>query len=131
MSRIYVNGRVFHRPAGGVRRYAREVAARIDCAVIEPASARFSWSARLWEQSRLPWRTRDGVLLNMAHGAPVLHPRSVLVVHDLFALDNGHEVRPAYASLMRTQLPTLIRRASAVACIFDRDCRTCGRPLRP
>lgn len=111
----YLNGRVLLRPPGGVRRYAEEVAAHLeDCAVIAPPSARFPWSARVWEQTVLAHRSRDGALLNVAHSAPMGHPRSIVVIHDLFAITHPLTVRASFAALMARQIPMIIERAARV-----------------
>lgn len=109
MKAHYINGRVLLREVGGVRRYAGEVADRMtDAIVVRPRSAKRRWSGRVWEQTTLLKRTSDGVLLNMAHSGPARHPLQVNVIHDLFALREPGSVHPAYAALMRLQLPRLI-----------------------
>jgi glycosyltransferase involved in cell wall biosynthesis len=39
-------------------------------------------TGHLWEQLELPYRARDGALLNLANTAPVLHGRQLIVIHD-------------------------------------------------
>lgn len=112
----YFNGRVLARPpGGGVHRYAREIAGRLtSCETVEPRSARHPWSARIWEQSTLLRATGEGVLLSVAHGGPIRHPRHVVVIHDLLALTMPRKVSPAYALLHRVLLPHLVRTAATV-----------------
>jgi len=116
MAEYFVNGRVLRRPHGGVRRYAFEVSNRLDYRVLSPPSARYPWSARVWEQTVLAARARNGVLLSVAHSAPVAHPRSVVVIHDLFALTDN-DVRPSFRALMLRQVPQIVKRAAAVATV--------------
>ncbi len=112
MTALYINGRILLREHGGVRRYAGEVADRVASArVIRPRTARRRWSGRVWEQTTLLNQTADGVLLNMAHSGPARHPRQVNVIHDLFALKDPTTVHPAYAALMRLQIPRLVANA--------------------
>lgn len=118
MKARYINGRVLLREVGGVRRYASEVAERMtDAVVVRPRSAKRRWSGRVWEQTTLLSRTADGVLLNMAHSGPARHPLQVNVVHDLFALRDPGSVHPAYAALMRLQLPRLVANASRLVTV--------------
>lgn len=115
---VYVNGRALHRPPGGVRRYVEEVASHLDDAhIVAPPSARFPWSARVWEQTVLPHRTADGTLLNLAHSAPLRHARSVVVIHDLFAITHPASVRPSFSALMARQLPAIVERAQRVVAV--------------
>lgn len=114
----YVNGRVLLRNRGGVFRYASEISSRLTGATVEkPRSAKYPWSGRVWEQTQLLRATRDGVLLNMAHAAPVRHMRQVSVVHDLLALTDPRGVHPAYAALLRRQLPRYVASARRVVAV--------------
>lgn len=119
MSRpLFINGRILNRDHGGVRRYAHEVATRMSSArVLRPPSAKQRWSGRVWEQNALLRQSEGGVLLNMAHSGPVRHPRQVNVIHDLFALHDPQSVHPAYAALMRLQIPRLANNASALVTV--------------
>lgn len=116
MAEYFFNGRVLRRPHGGVRRYALEVSNHLNYRVLTPPSARYPWSARVWEQTVLAARARSGVLLGVAHSAPLAHPRSVVVVQDLFALTDD-DVRPSFQRLMRAQVPQIVKRAAAVTTI--------------
>ncbi len=114
----YFNGRILLREHGGVRRYASEVADRLEnCTVLKPRSARYPWSARVWEQTTLARQSLDGALLSVAHSGPLLHRRHVFVVHDLLALSTSTSVRGSYSRLMRAQLPRLVRSARTVVAI--------------
>lgn len=116
MADLFLNGRVLHRPLGGVRRYAQEVAAQLNYTVLEPPSARFPWSARVWEQTVLAVRARSGVLLSVAHSAPLKHQRSVVVIQDLFALTDD-DVRKSFQALMLRQVPAIVKQAAAITTI--------------
>lgn len=114
----YINGRILLREPGGVRRSAREVVHHMPSAtVLTPPSARFAWSGRVWEQTVLGRQSADGVLLNMAHGGPTGHPRQVNVIQDLIALSHPDSVHPAFAALMRRQLPRLVAEAKVLVAI--------------
>jgi len=118
MTPRYMNGRILLRERGGVRRYAAELADRLnDCQVLGPKAADHPWSGRCWEQLTLARRSADGVLLNVAHSGPLLHRRHVFVVHDLLALTAAKSVNPAYAALLRMQLPRLIASAKKVVAV--------------
>jgi|GEM_PF-1841875 len=115
---MFVNGRVLLRDRGGVRRFAQEVSDALSSAtVLHPRSASHPWSGRLWEQTTLAHRCRNGVLLSMAHSGPLRHRRQIVVVHDLFAITDPSSVNPAYARLLRWQLPRLIDRAAKVVAV--------------
>lgn len=115
---LYINGRILNRDLGGVRRYAQEVSQRLDrVRVLRPPSAKQRWSGRVWEQTTLLRQSEDGVLLNMAHSGPARHPRQVNVIHDLFALQDPKSVHPAYAALMRLQIPRLAKNASRLVTV--------------
>lgn len=116
VTEYFFNGRILQRPPGGVRRYAAEVSSLLGYKVLAPPSARYPWSARTWEQTLLAARTRHGVLLGVAHSAPLAHPRSVVVIHDLFALTDD-DVRASYQKLMQLQVPRVVQRAAAIVTV--------------
>lgn len=69
---------------------------------------------RLWEQTLLPFRSRNGVLLSPANAGPVVHPCHVVVIHDLIALERPDLVSRSYRLLQRLTLPSIARRAVGV-----------------
>jgi len=106
------------REHGGVRRFASEVSVHLPTTcVLQPRSAKYPWSGRVWEQTRLLRASAEGVLLSMAHSGPLRHRRHVVVIHDLLALSDPGSVHPAYALLLRRQLPQLVGRAAMVATV--------------
>ncbi len=119
MKKIYINGKFFAQPVTGTQRYAREVLGEIDrrlsqgdyselaFEVLIPASARavpFYRRLRVktigrmkgtaWEQFELPLYCRGHLLVTLSGGAPILHSRNVITIHDaaVFVAPAGYSV---------------------------------------
>ena len=89
---IYLNVSYVGQRVTGQQRYASSVVAHLPATWprIGPPAAltRSRVAAWLWVLLVLPWRTRDGVLVSLTARAPLWHPRHVLVIHDLFAIEH-------------------------------------------
>ncbi len=104
---VYINGRFLASPNTGVQRVGEQLIRAIDRAIagnpgryapfelLEPAKANRSLtldsirSTRfnglppiLWEQIALPWRSRQGLSLNLCNVGPVMKRQAVTMVHD-------------------------------------------------
>jgi glycosyltransferase involved in cell wall biosynthesis len=106
VTKIYVNGKFFSQRTTGTQRYARELLTQIDNLLsgeskkieIEILVPRYVSSmpqyrnlqvrtvgrmnGTKWEQIELPHYCRGQVLFTLSGGAPVLHPRNVVTIHD-------------------------------------------------
>lgn len=106
MTKIYINGKFFGQRTTGTQRYARELLNHIDSLlsakdgkvemeILIPNSIRSMppysniqvrtvgrMSGTAWEQVELPGYCRGKVLFTLSGGAPVLHRRNVVMIHD-------------------------------------------------
>lgn len=157
MQKVYLNGRFLTQPSSGVQRYAHEVvcaldallaedpalAARLDVALLVPAGARAEIGldripvrevGRLkghpWEQVELFAAARDGVLVNLANSGPLLHPRSVLVLHDAAIFRFPENFSKGYRLFHTLLRPRLARRAAQLVTISEFSRRELARGCR-
>jgi hypothetical protein len=103
---IFINGRFIAQRVTGTQRYAHELLREIDIILEQsptppqvtllvppPAESlpKFRhiavsqvgyFSGQLWEQLELPIHARGGVLFSMVGGAPLLHRRNIITIHD-------------------------------------------------
>jgi hypothetical protein len=138
---IYLNGRFKTQALTGVQRFAAEICAALDC--LWPAEG-LAFGLRmlvprlvnedapyqaiqlktvghlgghLWEQFELPYRTRDGLLINLANTGPVLAKHQLVLLHDasVYALPETfslqyracHKVLHWSMSHLRTRIATI------------------------
>ncbi|HEY0759333.1 MAG TPA: glycosyltransferase family 1 protein [Acidisarcina sp.] len=114
---IFINGRFLTQLITGSQRYAHEIVACLDGMVgaspsdwpeikilVPPHSGTFpryqhlqiievgKRKGRLWEQVELPFHARRGVLFTPCGGAPLLHLRNVVTIHDagVYATPDGY-----------------------------------------
>jgi glycosyltransferase involved in cell wall biosynthesis len=122
---IALNGRAAARPElGGVERWARELAARLDARLLSPPAALSHRAGQVWEQAALPVLARSAaVLLNPANLAPLAFPRNVVVIHDAAVLRSPEWYSPAYVRWQRLVLPRIARGALRVVTVstFSHD----------
>jgi glycosyltransferase involved in cell wall biosynthesis len=116
---IALNARAAARPElGGVERWARELAARLDAQVLRPPAALSHRAGHLWEQAVLPARARGcELLVNPANLAPLAFPRNVVVIHDAAALREPSWYSDTYVRWQRAVLPRIARRAVRVVTV--------------
>jgi glycosyltransferase involved in cell wall biosynthesis len=120
--RVVVNGAFRPQRLTGQQRYATEIADRLVRAgvrEVRPGAfwARSSVRTWLWTLLVLPIRTWGSVLISLTARAPVVHPRQVLAVHDLFVLTNPEWYSANY---VRSHVPMLrlqLRSAAAVVAV--------------
>ena len=107
MKPIFINGRFLSQPVTGTQRYAHELLRELDqflsqsetawppVKVLVPPSVkavpeyrRISvdriglFTGQMWEQLELPFYARAGLLFTPCGGAPVLHRRNIITIHD-------------------------------------------------
>lgn len=107
MKKLFINGKFFSQRITGTQRYARELLNHFDqllgqepyrhfsIEVLAPRNARLvpSYSSlrvrtvgilrgTMWEQLELPWYCRGHLLFTLSGGAPMLHSRNVVTIHD-------------------------------------------------
>ncbi|HUN67305.1 MAG TPA: glycosyltransferase family 1 protein [Burkholderiales bacterium] len=152
---IYLNARFAGWRVTGVGRFGRELSARLvpllagsgkfrplviapgnpalaNLADLRPLSRQSLVAATLWEQLVLPFRARDGYLVNLGNTAPLLRKRQLAVVHDasVFAVPDNYSL--AFRSWYRVVLHSILRRAAQVVTdsAFSRGelSRYCGVP---
>ena len=118
---IALNARAAARPElGGVERWARELAARLDARVLRPPAALAHRAGHLWEQAVLPARARGAdVLVNPANLAPLAFRRNVVVIHDAAALREPGWYSRSYVAWQRAVLPAIARRALRVVTVSE------------
>lgn len=124
MAGVAVNGAFRSQRTTGQQRYAGEIADRLvagGAREFRPGgfwggSAVRSW---LWTLLILPLRSRRHVLVSLTARAPLLHPRHILAVHDLFVLTNPEWYSTRY---VRTHAPVLrwqLRTARALTAVSE------------
>jgi glycosyltransferase involved in cell wall biosynthesis len=152
---IYLNARFAGWRVTGVGRFGRELSARLlpllaargrfralaiapgnppvaALSDLQPLSRQSLVGATLWEQLVLPYRARDGYLVNLGNTAPVLRKHQLAVVHDasVFAVPDNYSF--AFRSWYRIVLNLILRRAGQVVTdsAFSRSelSRYCGVP---
>lgn len=107
MKKIYINGKFFCQRITGTQRYARELLNQFDKLVAEENNGKIAieilvpkcvcslpqyahlkirtvgrMSGTKWEQIELPQYCRGNILFTLSGGAPVLHSRNVVTIHD-------------------------------------------------
>ncbi len=107
MRRIFINGRFLSQPVTGAQRYSLQLLKHFDVllekmgadrprvTVLVPAATRDlplyrhlavvpvgRFAGHLWEQVELPFYARGGLLFTPSGGAPVLHRRNIITIHD-------------------------------------------------
>lgn len=107
MKKIYINGKFFCQRITGTQRYARELLSQLDEILLSEDSSRIAaeilvpksvqsmpqykkiqvrtvggMSGTKWEQLELPRYCRGELLFTLSGGAPILHPRNVVMIHD-------------------------------------------------
>jgi glycosyltransferase involved in cell wall biosynthesis len=129
LKKICINGKFFGQQITGTQRYARELIGQLDCLlssgeqqismeVLVPKDARSipqytnlrvrtvgRTSGTLWEQVELPKYCKGDILFTPSGGAPALHPRNVVTIHDaaVCAVPGGYSLvyRLWYRNLCR------------------------------
>ena len=121
MKKIYINGKFFCQRVTGTQRYARallnqfdrllssESPWNIDVEILVPRCVQpmphytnlqvrtVGWmSGTRWEQIELPQYCRGHLLFTLSGGAPILHSRNVVTIHDAAVVASPAGYSPAY-----------------------------------
>lgn len=144
--KVYFNGKFYSAGLNGVHRVADrlirevdalagerpEIAARYDIRLLVPGGR--AWSPDLsvisideqpgrpsqrWEQLRIAWAARDGLLINLCNLSPILHPNKVTLIHDaqFFLVPASY---PLHFQLgYRALVPAMARTSRQVLTISD------------
>ncbi len=103
---LYINGRFLSQPVTGVQRYGRELLRELDAllarneipiraVVLMPRNVKDVpiydhllartvglLTGHAWEQLELPFYSLNGTLFTPGGGAPLIHPRNIITIHD-------------------------------------------------
>lgn len=145
ISPIILNGKFYSGVLNGVHRVADRLITQIDRIVtaLPPAArpdiriylpAERQWSPRvqsirvieqsgaqrqLWEQFALPWLARGGVLVSLCNLGPLVHSRSILLIHDAqyFFSDSSYPFRQRLG--YKLAIPLVARAARKVLTVSE------------
>lgn len=76
-----------------------------------------TWQA--WEQIQLPFHARNALLVNLCNIAPVLHRRSITMIHDAQVFISPQSYPPAFAAWYRLALPRVGTTAMRVLTVSE------------
>lgn len=154
---VFINGRFLTQPLSGMQRYAQELVGALDAkldaepelrarlspvALVPPGERRApGWrhipvrevgrlKGHAWEQIELALAARGGVLLNLISAGPLVHSRSILVMHDAAVFAHPEHFSRAYRTLHRFLRPRLARRARRLVTISEFSRRELARYCR-
>ncbi len=126
---VYINGRFLSQRLTGVQRFAYEMVKAIDHQLMseQPHQDPTKWfivappeaegeikleriqmrrvgpgKGHLWDQTTLPLATRDGLLVNLANTGPLLHSRSITIIHDAAVFRTPSNYSRSYRNLHKT-----------------------------
>lgn len=140
MRPVLVNGRFLSAPQSGVQRSARELTMALDRVLAQrdtgedwriaiPRDAEVPkldyiapWQVdgtggQFWEQVSLAWAARGCVLVNLANSAPLMHGRSVVLLHDAQVWDAPSSYGRAFRTWYALMHPLVARRAPVLATV--------------
>lgn len=112
---LLINGAFRRQRITGQQRYATEISAALAEAAreIRPPQSYGLHLTWLWSQLMPLWAGRSDWLLSLTSRAPIVHPKHILVIHDLFVLTNPEwfswRYRLTHVPLLRAQM--LVARA--------------------
>ena len=133
----YINGRFLTRTVTGVERFAGELLRVLNDRVPDPenyvvlapsGTARPDWLDRLsfrtvglgkghlWEQTALFRESRSGIVVNLCNSGPLLHRRSLVVVHDAWVYRHPDHFSRPYR-MFHQRLGRLLSRRSRLATV--------------
>ncbi len=142
-----INGRFLAQPTTGVQRYAREIVAALDdlasdghpladgldLKVLVPGGGpplpslglrtievreAGKGNGHVWEQTSLPWFSRQG-LLSLCNTGPLAHPRHIVCIHDLNTRWAPESYSAPFRALYRILVPALGRTARIVSTVSE------------
>ncbi len=136
----FINGRFLTQKTSGVQRFAREIVTALDLYIgdlgtgeewilLTPDGAaedlKLSSIQRrkiggspghLWEQTKLYAHARKGRLVNLCNSGPVLHPRSLTVIHDAMIFRTPENFSRSYR-LVHRNLGRILARRGQIATV--------------
>ena len=142
---IFINGRFVTQRTTGVQRFAWEVVHAVDLELREGKSelANRNWtlvvpaepppgislqriavrvvggaSGHLWDQLVLARAARSGIVVNLTNGGPLVHPRSVVIIHDAGVFRTPGNYTRRYVLLHRL-LGSCLARTSRVGTVSE------------
>jgi glycosyltransferase involved in cell wall biosynthesis len=142
---VFINGRFLAQRVGGVQRFAWEVIKALDQELSDaPSASPRNWTlvvprtappgialkriavkvigrgrpGHFWDQFVLPRVARQGVVVNLTNGAPLLHPRCLVVIHDAAVFRTPENFAPVYVLLHRA-LGRLLSLKSSVGTVSE------------
>lgn len=132
----FINGRFLTQKTSGVQRFAREIVKALDqhlasvggqdeWTLLAPAEANLglglsniktqhigTLSGHLWEQTQLFYASRSGRLVNLCNSGPMLHNRSLTVIHDAMIFRTPENFSRSYRAVHGTLGHILARRGT-------------------
>jgi glycosyltransferase involved in cell wall biosynthesis len=141
--KVYINGRFLCQRMTGVQRYAFETLLALDGLLAAEGDVGIEFmlvapagtsppqlsnigfvsgglgAGHLWEQTWLPWVTRDGLLLSFAATGPILRRSQVVTMHDaiVYAVPEAYDWR--FRLWYRALMPVLARRVRYVVTVSE------------
>ena len=78
---------------------------------------RTTWQA--WEQGELAWAARDSLLVSLCNTSPILHPNSVVMIHDAQVFSSPQSYGRGLRTWYQWLLPRLARSARKILTVSD------------
>ncbi len=138
----FINGRFLTQKTSGVQRFAREIVKALDRHLVSTQS-RDEWvllapkgavldmqlssikqrhvgtlSGHLWEQTQLLAASRKGRLVNLCNSGPVLHGKSLTVIHDAMIFRTPENFSAAYRTV-HGALGNILARRGRIATVSE------------
>lgn len=159
-SELVINGRFLTQPLSGMQRFAEELLGAFDELLTRDAALRSrvgsprvfvpkgavrsprwqnitieqvgSHTGHVWEQVDLAWAARGRMLLNLTAAGPLLHSRSIVVLHDAAIFAHPEHFSKKYILWHTFLRPRIAKRAIRLGTVskFSRDelAKWCGVP---
>lgn len=148
----FINGRFLTQKTSGVQRFAREIVTALD-RQIGAVGSKEDWvlvtpdgaaadlplttikrdaiggaASHIWEQTKLFSRARQGKLVNLCNSGPVLHSRSLTVIHDAMIFRTPENFSRAYR-MVHTGLGHILARRGKIATVSEFSRRELGATI--
>ena len=144
MKKVYVNGKFYAQRITGTQRYARELLNQFDRLLSDESGPKIAFEVLVppnaysvpqysslkirtvgemngtqWEQMELPQHCRGEILFTPCGGAPVLHSRNVVTIHDaaVAAVPSGYSF--AYRFWYRNLCRRMARKAERIITVSN------------
>jgi glycosyltransferase involved in cell wall biosynthesis len=140
--KYFINGRFLTQKTSGVQRFAREIVKALDkrlsssglrdeWVLLAPKAAALDLklfsivqrhvghlSGHPWEQTELFAASRNGRLINLCNSGPVLHGKSLTVIHDAMIFRTPENFSPSYR-LVHSTLGRVLARRGHIATVSE------------